>query len=203
MPDGPASGNSGRDEDPTRGPGAPGSQRPYEPTGWRRVPDRPERPDIPEEVLAAWLEAEAEEGDPEDWEEYAGTDNEEDPEEIAADARQASREQAEAAERLARAGLAAALAAAGAERRGPGMPGSAQVFAGDHVGPAALFAAGMLFDTMPGRLELAAFADEAAGPGDSYESASDDELVGVLSAWDRVEAHAAARKHAAAAELIR
>ena len=29
------------------------------------------------------------------------------------------------------------------------------------------------------------------------------EVLGVLCAWDRVEAHAAARKHAAAAELIR
>ena len=32
--------------------------------------------------------------------------------------------------------------------------------------------------------------------------ASDDELAGVLRAWDRVEAHAAARKLAAVAELI-
>ena len=32
---------------------------------------------------------------------------------------------------------------------------------------------------------------------------SDDELIGVLCAWDRLEAHMAARKLAAAAELIR
>ena len=33
--------------------------------------------------------------------------------------------------------------------------------------------------------------------------ATDDELVGAICAWDRVQSHAAARKHAAAAELIR
>ncbi|MGD0244304.1 MAG: DUF222 domain-containing protein [Streptosporangiaceae bacterium] len=42
-----------------------------------------------------------------------------------------------------------------------------------------------------------------AGDGDRYPGASDDELDGVIRAWDRVEAHAAARKHAAVAEFIR
>ena len=32
---------------------------------------------------------------------------------------------------------------------------------------------------------------------------SDDELVGVICGWDRVEANASARKHAAVAELLR
>ena len=50
---------------------------------------------------------------------------------------------------------------------------------------------------------LAGFAAEAAGEDDRYEGASDDEIAGALCAWDRVEAHASARKHAAAAELIR
>ena len=35
------------------------------------------------------------------------------------------------------------------------------------------------------------------------DGVSDDELIGVLSAWDRLEAHMAARKLAAAAELMR
>ena len=56
---------------------------------------------------------------------------------------------------------------------------------------------------MPGRPELAGFADAAAGPGDSFGGASDDELLGVVCAWDRVEAHIAARKHDAVAELVR
>jgi hypothetical protein len=49
----------------------------------------------------------------------------------------------------------------------------------------------MLFDVMPGRPELAGFADEAAGAEDSFGGACDDEVLGVLCAWDRVEAHAA------------
>ena len=56
---------------------------------------------------------------------------------------------------------------------------------------------------MPGRPELAGFAAEAAGADDCFDGASDDEVLGVLCGWDRVEAHAAARKHAAVAELIR
>ena len=77
---------------------------------------------------------------------------------------------------------------------------SAQVFPGEYPSRAAQFASGMLMDTMPGRPELAAFADEAAGADDSFGGASDDEVLGVLCAWDRVEAHAAARKHAAVAD---
>jgi hypothetical protein len=68
---------------------------------------------------------------------------------------------------------------------------------------AAQFATGLPLDVMPGRAELAQFADEAAGADDSFTGASDDELLGVLRAWDRVEAHAAARKFAAVAELMR
>jgi hypothetical protein len=61
----------------------------------------------------------------------------------------------------------------------------------------------MLLDTMPGCGALAGFAAEAAGDDDRYEGAGDDEVAGVIAAWDRVEAHAAARKHAAVAEFIR
>ncbi|HEY6312248.1 MAG TPA: DUF222 domain-containing protein [Streptosporangiaceae bacterium] len=113
------------------------------------------------------------------------------------------------------AGLAALLAGAreaGADRawatawlgrRGPAMPGSARTFPGEYAGPAAGFAAGRELDTTPGCAGLALFAEDAAGPDDRYLGASDDELVGAICAWDRVEASAAARKHAAAAELIR
>jgi hypothetical protein len=61
----------------------------------------------------------------------------------------------------------------------------------------------MLLDTMPGCGALAGFAAEAAGDDDRYEGACDDEVAGAISAWDRVEAYAAARKHAAVAEFIR
>ena len=50
---------------------------------------------------------------------------------------------------------------------------------------------------------LGQFAEEAAGDDDRYPGASDDELGGAICAWDRVEAYASSRKHAATAELIR
>jgi hypothetical protein len=59
----------------------------------------------------------------------------------------------------------------------------------------------MALDTAPGCPELAVFAD-AAGD-DAYADVADHELIGLLCAWDRVEAHAVARKLAAVAELIR
>ena len=98
------------------------------------------------------------------------------------------------------------MAAAGSVlsgRRGPGMPGSAQTFPGEYTSRASGFASGKPLDTAPGGPVLAQFADEAAGDGDRYAGASDDELVGVICAWDRVEANASARKHAAVAELLR
>ena len=54
---------------------------------------------------------------------------------------------------------------------------------------------------LPGCAGLAAAADAAAD--DSFAGVSEGELVGLLCAWDRVEAHAAARKLAAIAELGR
>src|SRR5438270_5771409 len=47
------------------------------------------------------------------------------------------------------------------------------------------------------------FAELAAGDDGRYAGASDNELDGVIAAWDRVEAYACARKHAAVAEFIR
>jgi hypothetical protein len=61
----------------------------------------------------------------------------------------------------------------------------------------------MLLDAMPGGNALAGFGAEAAGEDDRYEGASDDEVAGAISAWDRIEAYASARKHAAVAEFIR
>ena len=61
----------------------------------------------------------------------------------------------------------------------------------------------MALDVLPGCAGLAVAADAAAGEDDGFVDVSDGELIGVVCAWDRVEAHAAARKLAAAAELIR
>ena len=109
---------------------------------------------------------------------------------------------------LAEVGVAAAdellaVDAAAAGRRGPGQRGSARVFPGESASPAAGFGAGMTLDVQPGCPELAAFAGAAAGDGDGFAGVADHELIGVLCAWDRVEAHAAARKLAAVAELMR
>ena len=129
-----------------------------------------------------------------------------DPEELATEAERISADRARAAEVAARLGLTAAMAAdaaAAAGRRGPGMPGSAESFPGVYASPASGFASGMPLDVAPGCLTLAQFAEEAAGEDDRYPGVSDDELAGVICAWDRSESYMAARKHAAVAELIR
>jgi hypothetical protein len=61
----------------------------------------------------------------------------------------------------------------------------------------------MALDVMPACPDLALLADAAAGPDDSYAGASDDELTGVLCAWDRLASHMAARVLAAITELRR
>jgi hypothetical protein len=95
-----------------------------------------------------------------------------------------------------------AVEAATTGRRGPGQPGSARVFPGELSSPAAAFGPGMVFDLLPGCAQLAVAAD-AAAEDDEFAGISEGELVGVLCAWDRVEAHAAARKLAVIAELDR
>ena len=95
-----------------------------------------------------------------------------------------------------------AVEAASTGRRGPGQPGSARVFPGESSSPAAAFGPGMVFDVLPGCAQLAVAAD-AAAPDDGFAGISEAELVGVLCGWDRVEAHAAARKLAVIAELDR
>jgi hypothetical protein len=74
---------------------------------------------------------------------------------------------------------------------------------GGWVGQASGFAAGNPLDALPGGMPLAFFAGNAAGHDDRYAGVPDNELDGVVSAWDRVEAYACARKHAAVAEFIR
>jgi Domain of unknown function (DUF222) len=78
-----------------------------------------------------------------------------------------------------------------------------ELAAGELAVGVAGFGRGGVLDGLPGGVELAFFAGAVAGAGDRYAGASDGELDGVIAAWDRVEAHAAARKHAAIAEFIR
>jgi Domain of unknown function (DUF222) len=69
--------------------------------------------------------------------------------------------------------------------------------------PGAGFAAGDVLDvSLPGPA-LAGAAETAAGPGRAYAGVSDDELIGVLTAWQRTESWAAAGRLSAAAELAR
>src|SRR5580704_9796920 len=99
------------------------------------------------------------------------------------------------------------LDAASTGRRGPGQAGSARTFPGVSASRAAGFGTGMAWDVMPGCAQLGVAADAAVdggdGPGDSFGGVADSELVGLVCAWDRVEAHAAARKLVAIAEVFR
>jgi len=159
-----------------------------EPSGWDGDPAR-SRPDAmtPQE-REAWLDClgeagespDLEEEDPEDWEPLTAGELAEIREFAEADAR---------------------VWAGMAGRRGPGQPGSARIY--PSCSPAAAFGSGMTLDVMPACVGLALSADTAAGEDDSYHGVSDDELLGVLAAWDRLEAHMAARKLAAAAEWYR
>ncbi len=159
----------------------------------------------------AWLDHLAGQDEPFDPEEYPDPDGPPPPGEDeltpaeATEVRDAVEAEARGAAVGVRSGTAGALAVIAAQggRRGPGQPGSARVFPGESGSRAAAFGTGLALDVMPGGPDLAVLADAAAGPDDAYAGASDAELTGVLSAWDRLEAHMAARKLAAVAELIR
>src|SRR5215475_7071930 len=97
------------------------------------------------------------------------------------------------------------LDAASTGRRGPGQAGSARTFPGVAASRAAGFGTGMAWDLTPGCAQLAVAADAAVaeGPGDSFGGVADHELVGLVCAFDRAEAHMAARKLVAIAEVFR
>jgi hypothetical protein len=224
MAPGPAPG-SGRDEDPVRnrpGPGdplpdqdparparRPGDPRPDEAAQWRRSPAGVDWMD--DAQWEACLAARLSEDEPPDPDLCLDPDRpplpgEVDLDAIGAECREITADEARAAALAARLGTTGALAAAAARaagRRGPGLPGSAQSFPGEYPGPAAGFASGMPLDAAPGCSVLAQFADDAADSDGAYSSVSDDELLGLVCAWDRVQAHASARKHGMVAELIR
>ena len=206
MSETPDSPGSGRDEDPPGTPPGPGDHPWLGSPDWTLVPDSADWPDGLDQ--ARW-----DDEDPGDPDEYEDPDNAPprglDDAQLAAliaEARDVTAEQARAAQQAARLGHTGVLAAVGAGlagRRGPGMPGSAHTFPGEYTSRASGFASGKPLDTAPGCLVLGQFAEDAAGDDDRYPGASDDELLGAICAWDRVEAYIAARKHAAVAELGR
>jgi hypothetical protein len=217
MTPGPAPQDPGRDENPAQHVRGPGKTPPGPDGEWWSLPSRADWMDEREwEARQAALESQGEPDESELFPElylplYADAGEPPPPGEddipagLIAECREISAEEARAAAHIARLGQTAAMAAIAAAlgRRGPGQPGSAHRFAGEYPGPAAGFANGHPLDAAPGGAALMGFAGDAAGDDDTYDGASDDQVVGVICAWDRVEAHAAARKHAAVAELIR
>jgi hypothetical protein len=206
----PAPPEPGRDSDPARRQGDPGDPR-FDQTGqWRPLPPGADWMDDAQWEARCSPTAGAEEPEDPDLEleedPDCGPPPELDDAQLAAlvvEARELSAEEARAAVRAARLGTTGALAAIAADRRGPGIPGSAKTFPGESGSPAAGFGSGQLLDVAAGCAVLALFATDAAGDRDRYPGAADDEILGAIAAWDRVEAHASARKHAAVAELVR
>lgn len=87
----------------------------------------------------------------------------------------------------------------GASRSGAGSSAPSRSGEGRRSG----FASGGVWDTaLPGPA-LAGSADATAGASRGYAGTSDDELIGVLGAWQRIESWAAAGRLSAVAELIR
>ena len=189
---GPTPSGSGRGEDPAR--------EPHEPT---QTPDW-----MTEEDWQGWCASQADLDEPPDPDEEEPDPDgpaapwEYDLDAVVAECRRVTAERAAACARAVRLGQPGEQPVRLA-RRGPGQPGSARRAPGEYLSRAAGFAAGMLLDTMPGCNALAGFAAEAAGDDDRYGGACDDEVAGAIAAWDRIEAHASARKHAAVAEFIR
>ena len=214
---GPVSPDPGPDDDPARSTGEPGASPPAEPppaepppggsqsgggsqpapddplgAGWREL--RPSAQDwLTEEEWVAWLASMRDE-DP-----GLAPGEEPGPEDPPPPARKRRSPRPGQGSR-APAGVPRAVPPA---RRGPGERGSARRVPGDSPGPAGAFAAGQLLDVAPGGGALHGLAEHAAGPGDRFAGASDDELTGLICALDRAEASACSLKHAAVAELIR
>ena len=79
---------------------------------------------------------------------------------------------------------------------------SGEVSSEDSDPAAGLDAGGALDEALPcGALTM--MAEDLAGEGDRYEGAGEDELVGAVALWDRVQAYATARKLGAAAAFLR
>ena len=206
MTQGPVSPDPGPDDDPARRAGEPGGSPSGGPgggpqpapdqfldAGWRELPASTQDW-LTEEEWVAWLASMPDEEDP-------GLAPGEEPglQDPPRPARKTRTPRPGQGSR-APAGVPRAVPPA---RRGPGEPGSARRTEGDSPGPAGAFATGHLLDVAPGGGALHGLAEHAAGPGDRFAGASDDELTGMICALDRTEAAASALKHAAVAELIR
>jgi hypothetical protein len=180
----------------------PSEPAPADP-GWDEDPARPDRDPMTAAEREAWLDRLCEQDDDpfdnpqEYWDPEAGAPPPGQDELTAEDL--AGIREAAADEML-------ALDAASTGRRGPGQAGSARTFPGQSDSRAAGFGVGMPWDVTLGCVQLAVAADAAVsdgGLGDSFRGSADHELIGLVCAWDRVEAHVAARKLVAIAEVFR
>src|SRR6478672_11207988 len=140
------------------------------PNGWWSMPPEPVPADPGWDEDLAWLDRDPER---ETWLDRAREHDDpplDEPEEYEDYGSLTGEELAEISEAAADELLAVEAATSG--RRGPGQPGSARVF-----------------DLLPGCAQLAVAAD-AAAEGDGFAGVPEGELVGIMCAWDRVEAHA-------------
>ncbi|HEU5387041.1 MAG TPA: DUF222 domain-containing protein [Streptosporangiaceae bacterium] len=193
--------------DPGQGVPRPGA-RP-EPECWEPVITRPDPVSLEE-----WLSWDVDEDEPPDFDEDdldpegSALPWDEDLAAIVAETDLIAAERAADAAFLARAEaaeLAGAMLADEARKRGPrgpGLPGSAERIPGVSSGPAGGFGAGECLDVAAGSAVLHGFAEKAVDSGRLAE-ASDDEVIGLIGAADRVEASACSLKHVAVAELLR
>jgi hypothetical protein len=182
------------------------------PDRWEPVITRPD-PMSPGEWEALLAASPDEPGPPEDGEEHLDPEGsvlppDEDLAAIEAEAARFAAEQAADAQYLAGAetaelaGMVAADQARKRGPRGPGLPGSVDQVPGVSGGPAGGFGAEQCLDTAPGSATLHGFTETAVDTARLGE-ASEDEIIGLITAADRAEAAACSLKHAAAAELIR
>jgi hypothetical protein len=146
----------GRDETPPGTPAGPGDHPGFGSPHWRLVPQSADWPD------GGACARDEDPGDPED---YRDPDNAPpsglDDRELAvllAQTREVSAAEAGAEAMRAALGQTAVMAAVeavAAGRRGPGMPGSAEIYPGEHASPAAGFGSGQPLDVAPGCAVLA------------------------------------------------
>ncbi len=204
MSAGPARG-PGRDEDPAGQPcdrpddaAAPG------PPGWIRLPATG-TDWMDDAEWAARAASDLDEDEPADPELEDGAPDWDGMDAAIAEAREITAAEARDAAHAARMVFDGGWGAVGAApgRRGPGQPGSSRSFPGEHASPAAAFGSGFALDVAPPSLVLLGLLAAAAGDDDGYPGACDDEIVGVICAWSRMEAYVASRKLAAVAEFLR
>ncbi len=213
MSEAPVPQDPGRDENPSGTPAGSGADYPvFGSPDWQLAPSSPEWPEWMDEpgYLAALSEDDPGDGEVE---EYEDPDNAPPPGmddaqlfALIAEAREFTAEQEAAEAEMARAGQAGVRAALGSVAAGRGARGCPAPRTGSPAStPAGRRGSRRASRWMSRRVVRCWLSSRARPPGRVTGTAgvSDDELVGVVCGWDRVEANASAGKHAAVAELLR